>query len=291
VELVRTAQASKAPLQRLADRVAVWFTPVTLLACGAAWYWSGDPDRVLAVLVVATPCPLILATPVAIIGGINRAAKRRIIMRHGGALEAIAAVNAVVFDKTGTLTLGQPAVASIEVLGPWTQESLLHLAATVEEGAGHPLARSLVAAARARGIAPGRATAVQESPGRGVSGMAEGRHVTVGSLSLIRERAPGAADALDHLRNGRAGLHAYVAVDGEAAGQVLFADQPRPACATCSTGCGPRDWSGRCCSRATTPTPRGASGEPSGWRRRRAISCRPTRWPSSSASAARAFGS
>jgi heavy metal translocating P-type ATPase len=228
VELVRTAQASKAPLQRLADRVAVWFTPVTLLACAAAWYWSGDPDRVLAVLVVATPCPLILATPVAIIGGINRAARRRIIMRHGGALEAIAAVDAVVFDKTGTLTLGQPAVASIETLGPWTTESLLRLAATVEEGAGHPLARSLVAAARARGIEPGRAAAVQESPGRGVSGMAEGRHVTVGSLSLIRERAPGAAEALDQLRNGRTGLHAYVAVDGEAAGQVLFADQPRP---------------------------------------------------------------
>ncbi|HEX9166021.1 MAG TPA: heavy metal translocating P-type ATPase, partial [Gemmatimonadales bacterium] len=228
VELVRTAQASKAPLQRLADRVAVWFTPVTLVACVAAWYWSGDPDRVLAVLVVATPCPLILATPVAIIGGINRAAKQRIIMRHGGALEAIAAVDSVVFDKTGTLTLGQPAVAAVETTGTWTPEALLRLAATVEEGAGHPLARSLVAAARARGIVAGRASAVQEAPGRGVSGMVEGRHVTVGSLSLIRERAPAAAEALDHLRGGRTGLHAYVAVDGEPAGQVLFADQPRP---------------------------------------------------------------
>jgi heavy metal translocating P-type ATPase len=228
VELVRSAQASKAPLQRLADRVAVWFTPVTLLVCGAAWYWSGDPTRVLAVLVVATPCPLILATPVAIIGGINRAARSRIIMRHGGALEAIAAVDAIVFDKTGTLTLGQPAVASIETAAGWAPDDLLRLSAAVEEGAGHPLARTMVAAAKARGIQSAPASAVQEAPGRGVSGTSEGRHITVGSLSLIRERAPAAAVALDHMRGGRAGLHAYVAIDGQPAGLVVFADQPRP---------------------------------------------------------------
>lgn len=227
VELVRTAQASKAPLQRLADRVAVWFTPVTLLACAAAWLASGDATRVLAVLVVATPCPLILATPVAIIGGINRAAKARIIMRHGGALEAIAAANAVVFDKTGTLTLGQPAVATIEPADGWREEELLRLAASVEVGAGHPLARSLVAAAAVRGIDASHALEVQEAPGRGVSGTVDGHHVTVGSLSLIRERAPAAAERLDHLRQGRPGLHAYIAVDGHAAGLVTFADQPR----------------------------------------------------------------
>jgi heavy metal translocating P-type ATPase len=228
VELVRTAQASKAPLQRLADKVAVWFTPVTLAACAAAWYWSGDPQRVLAVLVVATPCPLILATPVAVIGGINRAARRRIIMRHGGALEAIAAVDAVVFDKTGTLTLGQPAVTTVETVGSWTAPVVLGLAAAVEEGAGHALGRSLVSEARTRTVPLARASAVQEAPGRGVSGMVAGRHVTVGSLSLIRERAPGAAAILDHLRGGRSGLHAYVAVDGEAAGLITFGDQPRP---------------------------------------------------------------
>jgi len=227
VELVRTAQASKAPLQRLADRVAVWFTPVTLVVCGAAWGWSGDPVRALAVLVVATPCPLILATPVAIIGGINQAARRRIIVRHGGALEALAAVDSVVFDKTGTLTLGQPEVEAIEVLEPWTRETLLSLAAGVEQGAGHPLARSLVRSAQQSGIDLPRAVSVQEAPGRGVSGQVDHRHVTVGSLSLVRERAPAAAAELDHLRQGRTGLHAYVAVDGGAAGVITFADRPR----------------------------------------------------------------
>jgi len=228
VELVRTAQASKAPLQRLADRVAVWFTPVTLIMCGGAWAWSGDPLRVLAVLVVATPCPLILATPVAIIGGINRAARRRIIIRHGGALEALAAVNAVVFDKTGTLTIGQPEVAGIESVAPWSHDELLGLAASIEQGAGHPLARSLVKAAQARGLTLLRAISIQEAPGRGVSGTVDHRHVTVGALSLVRERAPIAAETLDHLRHGRAGLHAYVAVDGLAAGLITFADRPRP---------------------------------------------------------------
>jgi heavy metal translocating P-type ATPase len=228
VELVRTAQASKAPLQRLADRVAVWFTPITLIVCGAAWAWSGDPVRALAVLVVATPCPLILATPVAIIGGINRAARRRIIIRHGGALEALAAVNAVVFDKTGTLTLGHPEVESVEAIPPWTRTDLLQYAAAVEQGAGHPLARSLTRAAAAAGVSLPRAMSVQEAPGRGVSGQVDHRHITVGALSLVRERAPGAAGDLDHLRQGRAGLHAYVAVDGMAAGLITFADRPRP---------------------------------------------------------------
>ena len=228
VELVRTAQASKAPLQRLADRVAVWFTPVTLVTCAIAWVGSDDPLRVLAVLVVATPCPLILATPVAIIGGINRAARRRIIIRHGGALEALAAVDAVVFDKTGTLTIGQPEVAEIEPVAPWSEDELLGLAASIEQGAGHPLARSMVSAAQARGLPLLRAISIQEAPGRGVSGTVDHRHITVGALSLVRERAPGAAETLDHLRHGRAGLHAYVAVDGLAAGLITFADRPRP---------------------------------------------------------------
>jgi heavy metal translocating P-type ATPase len=231
VEQVRTAQASKAPLQRLADRVAVWFTPVTLVVCAAAWLASRDAGRVLAVLVVATPCPLILATPVAIIGGINRAARRRIIVRHGGALEALAAVDAVAFDKTGTLTLGQPAVEQVEALPPWNPTDLLATAAAVELGAGHPLGRSLVRAAGAAEATIPRAGDVEESPGRGVSGEVQGRRVVVGSLSLVRELAPEAGADLETLRSGRAGLHAYVAVDGRAAGLVTFADRPRPGVA------------------------------------------------------------
>ena len=113
VELVRTAQASKSPIQRLADRYAIWFTPLTLIVCGAAWALSGDPVRVLAVLVVATPCPLIIATPVAIIGGINRAARHGIVFRHGTALEQLGQVRVAIFDKTGTLTIGRPEIARV----------------------------------------------------------------------------------------------------------------------------------------------------------------------------------
>ncbi len=148
VDLVRSAQASKAPLQRLADRYAVWFTPLTLVVCAIAYLVSGDPVRVLAVLVVATPCPLILAAPVAIIGGINRAARRQIIVRHGGALEQLAGVTVAVFDKTGTLTIGQPRVRRIVPAAGCDAASVLRSAAAVEHGSGHLLARTVGEAAR-----------------------------------------------------------------------------------------------------------------------------------------------
>ena len=174
VELVRTAQASKAPLQRLADRYAVWFTPVTVAVAAVAYGLSGDPDRVLAVLVVATPCPLILATPVAIIGGINRAARRQIIVRHGGALEALATVDTAVFDKTGTLTVGRPEVSEVRAVPPFGEDEVLRLAGTVEQSSGHLLARTLVAAAQHRGLVLPEPAGVTEAAGRGVSGTVDG---------------------------------------------------------------------------------------------------------------------
>ena len=231
VELVRTAQAGKAPLQRIADRYAVWFTPVTLVLCGLTWLISRDPLRVLAVLVVATPCPLILATPVALIGGINRAARRQIIMRHGGALEALAGVNAAVFDKTGTLTVGRPEVAGVRTLPPFSEEELLRLAGSVEQGSGHLLARTLVDAAHTRGIALPAAMEVNESGGRGVRGTVDGHRVAVGALSYLREIEPAAAETLATLHDGTAALRAYVAVDGRGAGSVTYADRVRPRAA------------------------------------------------------------
>lgn len=228
VELVRTAQASKAPLQRVADRYAIWFTPLTLLVAALAYLASGDPLRVLAVLVVATPCPLILATPVAIIGGINRAARRQIIIRHGGALEALASVDTAVFDKTGTLTVGKPEVATVQPVPPFTEAELLRLAGSVELGSGHLLARTLVAATIARGIDLAPAYGVTEAAGRGVWGMVEGRRVTVGAFSLIRDREPKAIAKLQLLHGEGAALRAYVAVDGDAAGSVTYADRIRP---------------------------------------------------------------
>jgi heavy metal translocating P-type ATPase len=233
VELVRSAQASKAPLQRLADRYAVWFTPITLLVCLATWLASGDPVRVLAVLVVATPCPLILATPVAIVSGINRAARRGIIFRHGSALEQLADVSVAVFDKTGTLTLGQPRVARVLPAQGFTERELLRLASGVEHGSGHLLARTLVDHAMATGIEVPAARGVVEAPGEGVTGEVEGISVAVGGWSYILRRHPGTESALrSAMRDAtEAGLRAYVAADGRGAGVVEYADRVRPSAA------------------------------------------------------------
>ena len=214
VELVRTAQAEKSPIQRMADRWAVWFTPVTFAACVIAWWLSGDAQRVLAVLVVATPCPLLLATPVAIIGGINRAARRQVIVRNGTALELLARVNTVVFDKTGTLTQGRPSVQSVESFEGITERELLRLSAAVEVGSGHLLARSVVDAAIARGLSIPSATAVVEHSGRGVTGVVEGRRVSLGNRSLVVELHPNATRVLEqHAPADGEGLRAYVAIE------------------------------------------------------------------------------
>ena len=230
VSLVRSAQASKAPLQRVADRYAIWFTPLTLVVCAIAWALSGDAERVLAVLVVATPCPLILATPVAIIGGINRAARQLIVVRHGGALEQLAAVDVAVFDKTGTLTLGSPEVSQVLPLGGKNARDVLRLAASLEHESGHLLARSVVCAAAKVGAALSPATEVVESAGRGVVGIVDGRRVLIGSRGLIEEVSPGAMPGFADLATG-SGLRSFVVVDGTPAGIIEYADQLRPGLA------------------------------------------------------------
>ena len=234
VELVRNAQASKAPLQRLADRYAVWFTPITIIVCAIAWWWSGDPHRALAVLVVATPCPLILATPIAIIGGLNRAARRQIIVRNGGALEQLSTATVAVFDKTGTLTLGAPEVQTLEALPPWSERELFRLAGAVERNVGHLLARTFVAAAERQlspdGVALPEATAVNESAGRGATGTVEEHIVSIGAVGFLRSLYPAASTALAELEARdalRPGLRAYIVIDGGVAGVVEYADKVR----------------------------------------------------------------
>lgn len=227
VELVRTAQASKAPFQRIADQSAIWFTPLTLLIAVLAALISHDMQRVLAVLVVATPCPLILAPPVAIIGGMNRAARRQIIVRDGGALERLARVDVAVLDKTGTITIGRPAVESVTTRAPFTREELLTLAASVEQGAAHLLARSLVDAASADGLVLRRPEDVLESPGRGVTATVDGRHVVVGARSFVAEHLH--PDERDRIlaEPHPDGLTAFVGIDGRLAGMVAYADALR----------------------------------------------------------------
>jgi heavy metal translocating P-type ATPase len=231
VELVRTAQASKAPIQRLADRYAVWFTPLTLIVCAVAWGVSGDADRVLAVLVVATPCPLILAAPVAIVGGINRAARRQVIVRHGTALEQLGTVDTAVFDKTGTLTIGRPAVSRILAVAPFTDDEVLRLAGGVEHRSGHLLARTLVDEVERRRIPVPDAGSVVETAGQGVVGRVDGVEVAVGGWPFVAGLAA-ARGAPPLERMPGEGLRAYVTVDGRAAGVVEYADAVRQTAAS-----------------------------------------------------------
>ena len=228
VELVRTAAASKAPVQRLADRYAAWFTPMTLVVCAAAFALSHDWIRVLAVLVVATPCPLILAAPIGIVGGINRAARRGIILRNGGTLELLAKVDTAVFDKTGTITIGEPRVQDVRPLPPYDRATVLAFAAAVEQASGHLLARVTVAAAHAEQIALTAPARTREEPGRGVSGTVSGRVVQVGGRAYVLEHCAASADALAQLEQGQPALRAYVAIDGKLAGAIDYADEIRP---------------------------------------------------------------
>lgn len=228
VELVRSAQASKAPLQRLADRYGVWFTPLTLVVCAVVYILTHDAVRVLAVLVVATPCPLLLAAPVAFISGINAAARRHVIMRNGAALENLASASAAVFDKTGTVTLGRPVVRRVIPTGSLSELEVLRLAGSVERGSSHLLARTLVTAAEnAVGHLPAAAD-IREDAGRGVSGMVEDHAVAVGAASYAADHAPSLESELGALPDAGEGLRAYVTVDNRLAGIVEYDDAIRP---------------------------------------------------------------
>jgi len=221
IELVREAQESKAPFVRLADRVAVPFTLGALALAVGAWLVSGDPSRLAEVLVVATPCPLIIAAPVAFMGGMSRSARNGVIVKSSGTLEQLARVRTVAFDKTGTLTYGEPGVTAVHGEGVGSAE-LLGLAAAVEQYSGHPLAAAVVDAARAQRVEVPTADDVTEVPAHGVRGTVDGRTVVVGSARFVRrevgvEPAPPPA--------GTTGVH--VAVDGRYAGWLALADELR----------------------------------------------------------------
>ncbi|HJQ12857.1 MAG TPA: heavy metal translocating P-type ATPase [Gemmatimonadaceae bacterium] len=227
VDLVRSAQASKAPLQRLADRYAVWFTPLTLFLCGLAYAFTGSWLIVLAVLVVATPCPLILATPVAIIGGINRAARRKIIMRHGAALEYLSDASIAVFDKTGTLTIGKPSVRNVHALPGFSERTVLTYAGAVEQGSSHLLARVVVDEAERRFGPLPEASQHRESPGQGLVGLVSNTDVVVGSRAFVATKATVSLDDFVSLERSEAGLKAYVLLDGKPAGIIEYEDALR----------------------------------------------------------------
>jgi heavy metal translocating P-type ATPase len=228
VRLVEAAQHARAPAVRLADRYAFWFVPAALALAALAWWATSDALRALAVLVVATPCPLLLAVPIAIVAGMSRCARRGILVKGGAALESLAGAHALYFDKTGTLTGGQARLIAIE--GATGGESdLLAAAASLEQMSGHVIATAIVAAARARNLALTVPTDVAEVAGSGVSGMLAGKRIAVGARDYIAAMAPLPQIAIDLLeRTAAEGTStALVAIDGKFAGALLLADQLR----------------------------------------------------------------
>ena len=229
VRLVREAETSKAPFVRLADRYAMWFLPLTLGVALLAWGISGNPVRALAVLVVATPCPLILAAPVAIVAGISRAASRGIIVKGGGALETLARARTVVFDKTGTLTSGSPRVASVETFGAIGPDELLRLAASLDQVSLHVFAGGIVSAATARSLALEFPAEVHEHGGKGIEGAVSGHRIALGQARWLAagRTLPDAAAGLKTRLDTRGAMAVFVAVDGTIAGALVIEDPVR----------------------------------------------------------------
>uniref|UniRef100_UPI002FC97411 heavy metal translocating P-type ATPase n=1 Tax=Bosea sp. (in: a-proteobacteria) TaxID=1871050 RepID=UPI002FC97411 len=227
VRLVEQAQASKAPMARLADRYAIGFLVLTLTIAGAAWLASGDPVRALAVLVVATPCPLILAVPVAIISGISKSARGGALVKDGGVLEALARIRIAVLDKTGTVTQGRPTIIGIRTVNGFMQDEVLALAASLDQASAHVVATSLIKAAAEAGLTLPPPTEISETPGKGIEGKVGSRRVAIGGGSYVGRRSTGGdADAL--AADAPPGtLMVAVAADGVLAGVILLQDQLR----------------------------------------------------------------
>jgi hypothetical protein len=194
VRLVTAAQTAKAPFVRLADRYALFFLPFTLAVAGFAFLISGDPVRSLAVLVAATPCPLILAAPVAFIAGVAAAARRGILIKGGAPLERLARAHTVLFDKTGTLTVGGARVISIETAPGESADEVLRLGASLEQASQHVLAGAIVQAALARGLPLQMPRQAKETVGAGLTGLIGGKRVSAGSADMILS-GPAAASA------------------------------------------------------------------------------------------------
>jgi heavy metal translocating P-type ATPase len=230
VRLVTEAQEDKAPFARLADRYALLFIPVTLVVAGLAWALTGDPVRALSVLVVATPCPLILAVPIAIVSGISRAAKRGVIVKGGGSLETLARSRVLLFDKTGTLTSGVPTVADVEAFGDDPPEELLRLAASLDQVSPHVLAIAIVRAARERELVLSFPDDVEERYGAGIAGVVDGRTVTLGKTAFVAGDAPLPKRARDVRRRSTldGSSCVLIGVDGHVAGALVVDDPIRP---------------------------------------------------------------
>lgn len=223
VALVREAAESKAPMVRLADRYAVPFTGLAYVLGAVGWIISGSPARFAEVLVVATPCPLLIAAPVAFLGGMSRAARGGIIVKYAGVLELLGRIRTAAFDKTGTLTYGRPALVEIRTTGTLDEDEVLRLAASAEQYSSHVLAASVMDAARARVLGFHSASEATEYATHGVRARLDGRDVVVGKPNFVAEAAEGVVET--ELVSGQLGI--YVGVDGKFVGCLVMSDPLR----------------------------------------------------------------
>ena len=232
VRLVEEAQRSRAPMARLADRWSLAFLAVTLLIAGAAWWFTRDPIRAVAVLVVATPCPLILAVPVALVAGLSRAAHFGVLVKGARPLEAMARIRTLILDKTGTLTDGRPRIQSIDSAG-MAKDEVLRLAAAADQASRHPVAQAIVAAAKARGLDLPVPQDMVETPGEGVVAIVEGRQVIVGGNGFVAGRVGYTGN---HPEQAAGSVMVAVGVDGHMAGHLVMMDPLREGAAEMLAG-------------------------------------------------------
>jgi heavy metal translocating P-type ATPase len=229
VRMVTAAQTAKSPFIRLADQFAILLLPLTVLLAIAAWRFSGDPVRGLAVLVAATPCPLILAAPVAFIAGVSQAARRGILIKGGAPLEALARARTLIFDKTGTLTVGGARLIAIEVAPNVHPDDVLRLTASLEQASSHVVSATIIAAARAKGLNLEMPTDIVETHGSGLAGCFGARTIRVGSYAYVSGAGAPDAWALRAMRRAasRSALSVFVAEDGAVIGALLLGDEIR----------------------------------------------------------------
>lgn len=229
IRLVRAAQNSRSPAARLADRYALLFVPLALVIAGLSWLLTGDPNRALAVAVVATPCPLILAVPVAIVCAMSRCAQRGVLIKHGGALEKLAQVKTLFFDKTGTLTGGKARLISMTMAPSVQQDEVLRLAASLEQMSNHAIAQAVVRAAVERGLALSIPENVSEQPGAGLSGSVDGNEVRVGGMEYVlgQTALPSWSTSVGERVGYEGAAGVYIAVDGQFCGVLHMADEIR----------------------------------------------------------------
>lgn len=225
MEVMRATEQHRPHLRRLGDQLGAWYTPIALVWAGAAWLLSGEATRFLAVLVVATPCPLLVAIPVAILGAISLAARRTIIIKNPAVLEQISQCRTIIFDKTGTLTYGEPRLTEQIYLGDFDPTLVLGLAASLEQYSKHPLSASIVAAAQEADTKLEQVSEISEPPGRGLTGTVDGHHVEITSRKHFAANPPaGQSNAIPPQAGG---MECIVLVDDKPAALFRFRDEPR----------------------------------------------------------------